>query len=224
MFNLIIFNKNLNTIKSLTNKILGKIDNIKIAGIATDTTELYSLITEIQPDLLLISYSDLVSKSNDKIIFKKIHLIVYNHEKTYQKSKNNLFLSSNINYQLAIQYIQSFITKLDITMIRKRIIKLLSILNFNFKLIGTTYLLEALIYSYAHRDSYIFENLERNVYPEVAKICNSNTQNVKFSIIRAMNSLHLNKNTIKEISELSFLNTDEKPTAKHFISSLVPRL
>ena len=129
----------------------------------------------------------------------------------------NLSLQSSDSY--IYEQFQNFILKLCDRTTRKKVYKVLEKLNFDFKLNGTNYLLEAIVYSYMNKDKYLFENLKQEIYPYVAKIYDVKPDNVKWAIIRSINSVKINSNFKNFSSQFC-----DKITTKTLISEIVNRI
>ena len=69
---------------------------------------------------------------------------------------------------------------------KEKIIHDFAMLKFNFSRTGTKYLMESILYSFEHRDEYLHENLEKNVYPVIAEKFNTNPKHVKWVIIKSI--------------------------------------
>ena len=100
--------------------------------------------------------------------------------------------------------------------------RILEKFNFNFKLIGTKYLLEAIVYSYFTRETYLFENLEKQIYPYVSQKYNVNPLTIKWAIIRSINTMKTKSNPVC-LQSLS-IDDSEKITSKFIISEIVNKL
>ena len=81
-----------------------------------------------------------------------------------------MYLSFNSVSQYELKKLSNFLAKISEVDIRKYFRTLLKNYEFNFNLNGTTYLLESIVYSYMNKDKYVSENLEKNVFPKIAKI------------------------------------------------------
>ncbi|MBR3613582.1 MAG: hypothetical protein IKL55_00150 [Clostridia bacterium] len=224
MSNFFIYSNSLYIVKKYGNMLFNNFPTLHFLGIASTKKELEDALVSKKVDLIILSYehyqnasiSQLINSVNDKII-------IYNNNENFLKSSTHtLYLSSNTNIENTQKKLKIFTQKLDEELIRKKVKKLLSKLNFDFKLIGTKYLLEAIVYSYLTRELYLFENLEKQIYPYVSKKYNVNPYNVKWAIIRSINNMKL-KATEYELQYFS-LESSEKITSKFIISEIVNRL
>ena len=139
-----------------------------------------------------------------------------------KNSKHVLYLSTHTNQKSTLKQIKSFTQKIDEEFIRKKVIRILEKFNFDFKLIGTKYLLESILYSYMTKETYLFENLEKQIYPYVSKKYNDTPLNIKWAIIRSINNMKARLNTCN-LPNFSLENS-EKITSKYIISEIVNKL
>ena len=224
MCNFIIYNNNLNLIKKYGNIIFSNFSNIHLSGIASNKKELESLLETQKANFIIVSYSDskkasilpLINNIENKII------ICDNDEDVLKSSKHVLYLSYNSTLESTLKKLKLFTPKVDEEFIRKRVRKILEKFNFDFKLNGTKYLLEAIVYSYFTRETYLFENLEKQIYPYVSQKYNVSPLNIKWSIIRSINIMK-SKSNKSHLQNISFDNS-EKITSKFIISEIVNRL
>ena len=99
-------------------------------------------------------------------------------------------------------------------------------LHFDFKVLGTTYLIETILYCYENRADCVFDNLERNVYPHIAKKYNASLNKVKWDIIRTTEIMNTNVSLInqKHLPDTLKVNVFEKTTAKQLIGAILANL
>ena len=227
MINLIILINNVENIKQFINNLIFKISNLNSIFIAHNITEFQNLIKKFRPDLIIISKFYYSALSNPNILnYHSFQIFFYNSKIYLQNSNNDICLLCSINDTNLLNTIQEFINNKTENELKNKIISILNEFNFNFKLIGTNYLIDAILYSYINKDSYIFENLEKNVYSHICFKNNTNPKNIKWAIVRAINNMYLNSenNNIKKISEYFYLDIYEKPTAKIIITMIINKL
>lgn len=224
MCNFIIYNNNLNLIKKYGNIIFSNFNDIHLSGIASNKKELESILKMKKPNLIIISYADSIKPSLLPLVNNIENKIIICEDDNHllKSTKHILYLSINSNIELTLKKLKLFTPKLDEEYIRKRVRKILEKFNFNFKLIGTKYLLEAIIYSYFTRETYLFENLEKDIYPYVSQKYNVNPLTIKWAIIRSINTMK-SKSNLTCLQSLSVDDT-EKITSKFIISEIVNKL
>ena len=224
MCNFVIYNNNLNLIKKYGNIIFSNFSDIHLSGIASNKKELESILNTQKVNLIIISYADsqknsllpLVNNIENKII------ICEDDQHLFKSTKHILYLSINSSIESTLKKLKIFTPKLDEEFIRRRVKRILEKFNFNFKLIGTKYLLEAIVYSYFTRETYLFENLEKQIYPYVSQKYNVNPLTIKWAIIRSINTMKTKSNSTNLHSLL--LDDSEKITSKFIISEIVNKL
>lgn len=94
-------------------------------------------------------------------------------------------------------------------------------LGYNFKLKGTQYLLEAILYIYIRNNIELLENLEKNVYNHIAIKNNKNLLNIKTSIIKATNYVY---NYQDENKLYEYFSIKIKITPKLVISTILNKI
>ncbi len=109
----------------------------------------------------------------------------------------------------------------DISIIRQKVLNELLLLGYNFKLKGTQYLLESIMYIYTKKEMNLLENLEKNVYKYISEKNNKSLLNIKTSIIKSTNYVYgyQNKNVLDE-----YFSIDIKITPKLVISTILEKL
>lgn len=224
MCNFIIYNNNLNLIKKYTNIIFSNFNNIHLTGIISNKKELEFSLKAQKINLIIISYADSQKTSILPLINNIENKIIICDEdiSDFKDSKHTLYLSSQSSLESTLKKLKLFTPKVDEEFIRKRVRKILEKFNFDFKLIGTKYLLEAIVYSYLTKETYLFENLEKQIYPYVSQKYKVAPQNIKWAIIRSINNMktRLNASDLQNFS----LEDSEKITSKFIISEIVNRL
>lgn len=90
-------------------------------------------------------------------------------------------------------------------------------MGFNLKHTGTKYLIDAILFIYNSNNSDFLSNLEKNVYPIIAKKHNKTALSIKSNIVKAVNYMDNCINNSK-------LKSDIKPTPKLIIQLIVDKL
>lgn len=105
--------------------------------------------------------------------------------------------------------------------IRREITNQLLLLGYNFKLKGTQFLFEAILYIYEKKETSLVENLERNVYSHIAIRNNKTVTNIKTNIIKSTNYVYTYQDK-KVLYE--YFTLDIKITPKLVISTILNKL
>ena len=192
MYNAVIFNSNLFFIIKYCNILFNNFENIKLVGIASNSEELSFICNSKDVNLIILdSESSLKSDLHQSLNNIGIKIIISNNSSIIKRT-NTLIFPSNIDKDEFINVLNKFLVKYNSLIAKKKIHSVLTDLGFNFKLKGTTYLLEAILYSYLNNQNYIYDNLEKNIYPHIAKKFNVNLSIVKHSIVRSINNANVN--------------------------------
>ena len=220
MLKLLILCKKMETAKNLTNKVAVHLKDARLIGIANSLSEAKSILKEEQPEFIISTSKEIIDVIKETFINYFPGIIFFTHKKYRSTSyKNMIIINSNDDYEFTIKQISSFINKNKSTH-KEKVINILTYLGFDFKLSGTIYLLDAVLYAHTYKGSYSFEKLERDIYSPVADANNTNINRVKWSIFRAINYMyHKHTETSYQIVEKYFgLKYPTKPTPKLIIS------
>lgn len=222
MYKTIIYSNDLENLKKMYNSIFNNPDNfcINLIKIATTYDELISMHEKLKFNMIIISECDmnvfsLIENIETKIIFS-INI------SNFKNTKNSLYLPFDENSDYTYSKLQKFLSKINEKDIRKKVQKILETFHFDFKLNGTKYLQDAIIYSYKNKDDYIFENLEKNIYPYISKKFKISPENAKWAIIRAINAVNFRYTDIE--TQFPCYSFDEKLTPKSLITDIVNHL
>lgn len=103
----------------------------------------------------------------------------------------------------------------------QKVINELLILGYNFKLKGTQYLLDSIIYVYSNKNEEMLENLEKNVYKYISLKNNKTVLNIKTNIINSTNYVYDYQN-----SEILFryFSSNVKITPKLVIATVLKKI
>ncbi len=221
MNKILIYNNNLEIVKNFCNIIFNNFNNILLSGIATTEVELSALYNNnSQTNIIIIPYEELHTVNIHNLTNNiKYKIILCDPNLKYKNSKYNLYIPYNSSISYITKKVKHFISNVNERAIRIKTLKILSRFNFDFKLIGTKYLIEAIIYSYINKDNYIFENLEHKVFPYVANKYKASQENVKWSIIRSINIMNTHLNRLNLGNQ--YINWPDKITSKLLISEIV---
>lgn len=237
MFNMLIADDNINFIKSLINNILISNDKIRLIKIATDGKETLDIIKKQKIDILLLDlnmpiYSgieiinlidtlelscvpDIIVISEDSEMLTQL---IKSHKVDYFIAKNSFNFIENLKYILSKIVINSSINNTN-----QFILSELNFLGLKIKLNGTKYLLESISYIYNSNNYRLVDNLEKNVYPELAKRHNTSISNIKSNILKSINTMYLSTDS-KKIKKYFLFDDDIKPTPKLLIEVILNKL
>ena len=209
MINVLIAEKDMNYCRKLINQINIKNPNLRICAIANNIKEIIHAIVNQQIDILIINlelldckkikienYIDkrkykksIILLSNKKIGENDIGFNVYVYDYILKsddivddcKSINNM-ITTKINFLINDNGIEE-------DKIKEKIKKELQYLGYNLSYNGTKYLIEAIYLLYTS-NNYYDDNLERDIYPIIAKKYGKTINAIKCNIINATNSMY----------------------------------
>jgi len=243
MFNIIIVNNDFKKVKRITNSLLRNIEYVKISGIVSNCKELAKIFEKKNYNILVLT----------DIVFKKIEcfskfgqaFIVLtdgkaendvseenkmdkeeNDEEESDENTNILYINEFLSDKEIREKVNLFIKNQNHEYIRNRIIMILRDLGFERNKKGTKCLIESILHCYINRYKYYENNLEKNVYPHVAKVFNTSAQNVKSYTIRSVNYMFTRGSSLHVAKMEEFFETDymRKPTAKTVIRTILDQL
>lgn len=240
MVNVLLVEEDMKYCKKLINNINVENENIRLCAIASNVEEILFAISNHNIDIILmdLKFSDYNKIKNKKLISKgqledyTIMLLeqqdVYNislSENNYIVKSNNINeVSKSIN-KLVISRIssQSFLKKdSQENTIKAKIRDELSYLGYNLSYNGTKYLIETIYLLYISKD-YYDNNLEKDIYPIVAKKYGKTAHNIKCNIINATNIMTLECEEEKLLNYL-YLCHFSKPGPKTIISAVLGKI
>lgn len=222
MYNAIIYSTDLKIVKKACNIIFNNFDNIHLLGVVGSKEELSNMCNNSKINMIILDFNIEISEIQyllqnieNKIIFSK-------NPQTQKNSKYTLYLPIDETNEYLLKKLENFISKINKRVIHKKVYEVLKNLRFDFKLLGTNYLVDAIVYSYIHKDNYQFENLKKYVYPHVSKIYNVNSHNVKYAITRSIDNMNIHP-TPSEYKK-HYFGFYERVTPKLLISTIVNKL
>lgn len=224
MYNIIIFISDLNLIKNMGTIIFNNLNTMNLVGIVSTHKELEALCKKQEINLVILP--------EEKYNFKPIQNIIKNVESTivicdsdtssYIKNDNLLFLSINDNESCILNLLCKFNICINNQFIKHKAMVILEQLKFDFKFIGSSYFLDAIVCAYNSKENYKFENLEKYIYPCISQKYNISLDNIKGAIVRSINSAkrHLSP---KDFNNLNMIYPD-KITSKSLITEIINHL
>ena len=141
-------------------------------------------------------------------------------------NKNYIIVDYRESFTSISEVISTFVKENLKTSKKEKAIKILSHIGFNFKLSGTNYLLDSILYANSYKGSYSFETLFYDIYSYVAELNNTSSNVVKWAIERSINYLYGSANTdiLKRIEKYFGIEYPEKITPKFTINFIANKL
>lgn len=205
-FKIVIADNCIKNIKFIMNRIINNVEEINIKSyIATTEEEVLKTVSENEINAILVN-----PKSINTTNIKEIDVI------TIEESINERQIMDNL-----ISINERLINGADIKNINKKVIFELSNLGYNFKLKGTQYIVETIMYIYKSQSVELLENLEENVYKVIAIKKNKSLNNIKTNIIKSTKFVdtYQNKNILYK-----YFSLDIKITPKLVISTILNKI
>ena len=235
MLNLLIIDKDINHSRYLLNYISENSYHVRVHSIATTLSEGIQILNTGLIDITIINVDNDINS-----IISALHSLPNCYFEKYKKSI--IVLSDNINNVMSDPYIYEYvpitksvsvlffkiseITKNKISQINNSILlnkinRELEYIGYNLSYIGTKYLSESIALIYNNYDS--SENLNKNVYPIIAKKYHKTVNNVKCNITTATNSMFYECDETRLKSYFNFY-TISRPKPKLVIYTVLNKL
>ena len=225
MIKVLIVDNNLNYAQKILNEVLSKIPEINVKYIVTTVHETIEVLRKEEITLILLSSQLQDGTSFDVIkqikamnfISEPDIIMISENMHTYNQSVKNqpIFVKTQTgkNIQKTIQnYVYTRKNENEKKQIKDKIISEIKNIGYNFKYIGTIYIIESILYIYMSNNLELLDNLENNVYKYVAFKYQKSLNNIKTNIVKA--TMKINRN-----SQLGF-----DYTPKLVISDVVVRI
>ena len=243
MINILFVGKSLKYMFNLINKLIVVNKELRVCGIATTDKEIKELTSDRQIDIIIMDLS--ISKVNylieHKIIdsrkFKKTIILILENRLEVNKLNDTKYIYdfveksidlvemvSCINFLLLSQIGLGTInmTKSQEIEIRDKINNELRKIGYNFELLGTKYLAETIYVLYTLKE-YFDDNLERDIYPMVAKKYGKTAHTVKCNIRNATDIMYYD-NEEEKIMKYLCNSYNIKPGTKRIVSTILNKI
>lgn len=203
---IVILDKEFENIKFVINKIINNIEEINIISYVATTEEEVLNITSKNEINAILANQKYIKSTN----IKEIETVAIEQSINDEQLKRKLI---GINERLTKEE--------DMKKINKKVIWELSNLGYNFKLKGTQYIVETIMYIYKKKNIDLLDNLEENVYKAIAIKNNKSLSNIKTNIIKSTKFVdtYQNKNILYK-----YFSLDIKITPKLVISTILNKI
>lgn len=235
MLNLLIIDKDINNSRTLLNYISENSYQVRVHSIASSLNEGIKILNTGLIDITLIHIDDSISS-----IIANLNTISNTYFEKYRKSV--IVLSNNINHVNSNSYIYEYVSskenlsvlflkineiaknkiaQLNNSILLNKINRELEYIGYNLSYIGTKYLSECIALIYNNYDS--SENLNKNIYPVIAKKYHKTVNNVKCNITSATNSMFYECDETRLKNYFNFYTTS-RPKPKLVIYTVLNKL
>lgn len=234
MINVLIADDNVNFLKGLVNDILNNMD-IRICKICTNGKEALDVLKTEKIDIVILDINMPIYNGID-VLTKLTNL-------QKDKYKDSVIVMSEDNYSmprlignpLVFDYIikgtkkeeirsrmKRLVASKNLLYKRKQIISELAKIGYDINYKGTTYLIDVIFQMY-QKQKFFIDNLQRDIYPIVAKTYHKTINNIKCNINNATESMYY-KCESKILKEYFSFYDDKKPTTKTVIYTVLNRI
>lgn len=240
MLNILIADDNLYYAKALMNYINANNENIRVCNISIDGKETLDLLNSSDKidmfllDLKMPVYTgmEILEKLDEdkKIKYEKSCIVISGELNMINEIIGNSIVYSYMYKSCSFSKIMTSINNLiqekneakDQEWINAKIDKELKTLHFNNSYLGTKYLKECILYIIKDMNN-DFENLRKEVYPNVAFKHHKTVHNIKCNINSAVNAMYFDCEKEVIIEYFNFFE-DYKPTTKIVISTIISKI
>lgn len=243
MINVLLVEEDMIYGKNFINNLARKNKEFRLCGITNNIEETKFILNNIQIDIILINLPPnkcqkmielLGTKKCENsviLIFNKNNEINIINNILKKKINNYIVKSNNINKDIdiinSLFILKSTIklsqkSKIEETQIKEKISKELKYLGYNIEHLGTKYLCETIYILYISKN-YSNYNLERDIYPIIARNNGKSVNNIKCNIKNATDIMYY-ENEEKKIMEYLKDYNILKPQPKKIILSILKKL
>ena len=239
MLNLVIADDNVYYSKALINYMLLQHQSIRLVNICTNGIEVLEILSKTIVDVLILDLKMPYLNGLDVLNrILKMHLpvlpyilVISGEPELLNKVNNNLIVSYSISKSLSIKTISNNIGKIIqkielervLPKIKEKIFDELKNLKFNFKHIGSTYIMEAILIIYDSWNNNLIDNLEQHVYKIIAHKHAKTVKNIKSNICKATNNMYFECDQAYINSYFNF-SYNYKPTPKMIINTFLTKI
>lgn len=228
MLKLMLLCNTLSTSQKITNKIVCNVENIRLIGVATTLDEAQNIMKETDPDLIITTNLKIFELIQEKFIATTPGVVFISnskvkHDITY---KNYILIDYRESFSAISEKITDFVKENLKASKKEKAIKILSHIGFSFKLSGTNYLLDSILYANSYKGSYSFETVFYDIYSHVAEINNTSSKVVKWAIERSILYLYgaATDETLIRIEKYFGVEFPDKITPKFTINFIANKL
>lgn len=200
-------------------KLIGSNFDLKFCMISSHYDEIENSISEFDFNLILIECDLIYEFKSILEKYSNIIMIIYS-----DKEKNELYINKTDSPEEVLSKIMRFLDNNIIDYnLKLEIRNELKYLGYNPKYCGTKYLFES-IYILLNNEQYNYnDNLEKDIYPIIAKKHGKSVNTIKCNIINATDMMVCECEENKLLEYLGYYNFS-KPGPKKIIESIIFRL
>lgn len=234
MINILIADDNLIFSKNLINNILSN-QNVKICRLCTNGEEVLNTLIEEEIDVILLDIFmpicnglEVLDKLSDsqREKYEKSIIVISAENKFIPKLIDNPlvfdYIIKGTETNKIIEKISKLVESKNVESKKNEIENELKKIGYNANYKGTLYLVNAILELYLNKDVY-GDNLEKTIYPIIAKMFKKTPHNIKCNINNATESMYYNCN-INILKDYFCFFDDKKPTTKTVIYTVLNKI
>lgn len=244
MINVLVVAKSITCWKDLINNVISQNEELKVVGIASTKKEITKTFSKIHIDIILLNEKNLnlnkILKSNSiKKNISPYSIIIVSDEFIDKDKFNSKYIYECVKYKennfKDIIYTTNALANIKTNpklinceetivedVIKGKIKNELKYLGYNPSYIGTKYLIDVIYILYCS-DNYYNNNLEKDVYPILARKYNRSINNIKCNIINSTNSMYYDGEEERLMNYLKEFSLP-KPGPKKIILAILENL
>lgn len=238
MINILLADDNIYFSKKLMNMV-NKINTIaRVVYLATEGKEVLEYISNKDVDIIVLDLKmpiidgiDILEKLEKKEKYKNSIIVISNYIEMMKKIVNNQAVYGCISKGTSMERIIEKINEIveykknakNDKMINKRIEKEIQHLGYNMTHNGTIYLFEAIKLLANNQELVETNNLNKDIYPILAKKYNKTVHNIKCNINKATEYMYYECED-RVIKEYFRFQDNKKPTPKLIISTIYSKI
>lgn len=195
MIKVLIICKDNETAKSIVNYVISRMTDLRLIGIGNTLKEGVQLLKKYEPTLIFTTSINFLNYLNENahtytpgvILISKVE---NNRLITYRFKKLLLHIQNTNDFKFISEKTFKFVVSNYKTSKKRQLRTILEDIGFDFKLNGTQYLLDTLLYITTFQGSISFSNLISEVYPFIGRKNGVTPQVVKWAILRSFEYLY----------------------------------
>lgn len=225
MVKVLIADDNFHFIKGIINSIISKISEVKVDYVATNGKEALEMLAQKSFDLVFLDLQmptlngiEVLRKVEELNLLKTPKFLIITGDlqlvSELRENKNvcNVILKSeneeNITRKIK-EVIDDINYETNLIDAKSKVVSEVCDMGYNIKLVGTKYLIEAIMYIYESNNLSLVDNLEKNVYKVIAYRHKKTIVNVKTNISKSTRTMY---------------GTNTKSTPKNVINNVLAKV
>lgn len=228
MIKVLIICKDNETAKSIVNFVISKNSDLRLIGIGNNLKEGIQLQKKYEPSLIFTTSQNFVEYLNKHCVSYTPGIILIsktipNTPVNYRFKQLLMHIQNTNNFRIISEQTFKFISTNFSTSKKNYVKEILTDIGFDFKLIGTTFLFDSIIYISTYKGAQNSNNLASEIYPFIARKHNTTPQVVKWAITRSINYLYKKNEleTFEKIEKYFNIKYPKKITPKIIIKSFM---